>query len=373
MSKIEWKAAARQGQARAGELKTPRGKVHTPAFMPVGTQAAVKGMSPEELEDIGVEIILSNTYHLYLRPGIEVIREAGGLHRFMGWWRPLLTDSGGFQVFSLSALREVTEEGVAFRSHIDGSPHFFSPEKAVELQKALGSDIAMPLDHVVSYPVSQEAAGDAMERTVRWAQRSQQAFGEAPGQALFAIVQGGAFTRLRWECVQALVKLDFPGYAVGGLSVGEPKEVMYRVLEETVPLLPEGKPRYLMGVGSPDDLIESVKRGIDLFDSVLPTRIARNGRVMVPEGYLNLRNAVHAREMKPIQEDCGCCACRSYTRAYLRHLVKSNEILGLRLTTCHNLYFLARFMERIRRAILEGELEEFYREFCSLYSYEPAR
>lgn len=373
MTNFAWKSTASQGQARAGVLETPRGTVHTPAFMPVGTQATVKGMSPAELETIGAEILLSNTYHLYLRPGIEVIGQAGGLHRFMGWRRPLLTDSGGFQVFSLSSLRKVSEEGVSFRSHVDGAPHFFSPEKAVQVQKRLGSDIVMPLDHVVQYPASREETEDALERTVRWARRSQEEMGEQPDQALFAIVQGGTFPRLRQECAQRMVEMDFPGYAVGGLSVGEPKELMYSTLDETVPCLPEEKPRYLMGVGSHDDLLEGVRRGIDLFDSVLPTRIARNGRVMVPEGYLNLRNAVHADEMGPIQDDCSCYACRNFTRAYLRHLVKSNEILGLRLTTYHNLHYLARFMERIRRAIIEGELESFYRDFRSRYTYEPAR
>jgi queuine tRNA-ribosyltransferase len=363
--------AAKSGRARAGEIKTPHGLIRTPAFMPVGTQATVKAMTPEELEEIGIDIILSNTYHLYLRPGADVIAQAGGLHRFMHWQGPILTDSGGFQVFSLSALRDVREEGVTFRSHHDGSTHFFSPEKAVEVQNALGSDIIMPLDHVVPYPSAYEETRKAMERTVRWAARSKDAHQNTKNQALFAIVQGGTYDDLREECCRELVGMDFPGYALGGLSVGEPKETMYRLLDVSLPLLPEHKPRYLMGVGSADALLESVYRGVDLFDCVLPTRIARNGRVMVSQGYLTLRNAEFARDMRPIDPQCSCYVCRNYSRAYIRHLLKANEILGLRLTTYHNLYFLKDFMTRMRQAIMESTFAQFYEEFWAHFSAAP--
>jgi queuine tRNA-ribosyltransferase len=357
-------------RARAGEIKTPRGSIHTPAFMPVGTQGTVKAMTPEELQQIGVEIILSNTYHLYLRPGTDIIKKAGGLHKFMHWDRPILTDSGGFQVFSLGPLRKVSEEGVTFRSHIDGSKHFFSPEKAVEVQNILGSDIMMPLDHVVPYPASHRETLDAMERTIRWAARSKD-FHRSEEQALFAIVQGGTYGDLREECSRELVAMDFPGYAVGGLSVGEPKETMYAMLDITVPLLPEDKPRYLMGVGSADALMEGVNKGIDIFDCVLPTRIARNSRVMLSDGYLNLRNAKYADDMRPIDQECSCYACKNYSRAYLRHLLKANEIVGLRLTTYHNLFFLREFMAKIRQAIMENSFERFYEEFWARFNGAP--
>jgi queuine tRNA-ribosyltransferase len=362
---------ARQGRARAGEIKTPRGVIRTPAFMPVGTQATVKAMTPEELVEIGVDIILSNTYHLFLRPGTDIIAQAGGLHSFMHWQRPILTDSGGFQVFSLSALREVAEEGVTFRSHIDGSTHFFSPEKAVDVQNILGADIIMPLDHVVPYPSAYEDARRAMERTIRWAERSKAAHKNTKSQALFAIIQGGIYADLREECCRELVGMDFPGYALGGLSVGEPKEIMYRLLDVSLPLLPGEKPRYLMGVGSADALLEGVSRGVDLFDCVLPTRIARNGRVMVSQGYLTLRNAEFAGDMRPIDPECPCYVCRHYSRAYIRHLLKANEILGLRLTTYHNLYFLRDFMSRIRHAIMEGTFAQFYADFWAHFHAAP--
>jgi queuine tRNA-ribosyltransferase len=362
---------AKYGRARAGEIKTPRGLIRTPAFMPVGTQATVKAMTSEELEEIGVDIILSNTYHLYLRPGTDIIAQAGGLHRFMHWQRPILTDSGGFQVFSLSALREVGEEGVTFRSHLDGSTHFFSPEKAVEVQNILGSDIIMPLDHVVPYPAAYEETRQTMERTVRWAGRSKDCHKNTDIQALFAIVQGGTYDDLRDKCCRELVSMDFPGYALGGLSVGEPKETMYHLLDVSVPLLPEDKPRYLMGVGSADALLEGVNRGVDLFDCVLPTRIARNGRVMVSQGYLTLRNAEFARDMRPVDPECSCYVCRNYSRAYIRHLLKANEILGLRLTTYHNLYFLKDFMTKIRHAIMEKTFAQFYEEFWAHFSAAP--
>jgi queuine tRNA-ribosyltransferase len=367
---LTFKVVSKDKRARAGEIKTARGVIETPSFMPVGTQATVKAMTPEELRKIGVQILLSNAYHLYLRPGTAVVRQAGGLHRFMHWPRPILTDSGGFQVFSLSAKREVAEEGVTFRSHLDGSTHFFSPEKAIEVQNILGADIMMPLDHVVGYPATGEETLVAMERTIRWAGRSKEYHQNTSKQALFAIVQGGTFDHLREKCSRELVAMDFPGYALGGLSVGEPKEVMYHILDRTLPLLPEDKPRYLMGVGSADALLEGVMRGVDLFDCVLPTRIARNGRVMVAGGYLTLRNARFARDMRPIEPGCSCYACRHYSRAYIRHLLKANEILGLRLTTYHNLYFLRSFMAKIRHAILEKRLAQFYEEFWA--GFHPA-
>lgn len=360
---LSWKVICSDSRARAGEVKTSRGVIETPAFMPVGTQGTVKTMSPEELQDIGVKIILSNTYHLYLRPGAELIAEAGGLHKFMHWDLPILTDSGGFQVFSLSPLRKVEEKGVTFRSHIDGSTHFFSPEKAIEVQELLGSDIIMPLDQVVPYPCSYEEAREAMQRSIRWAARCKDRHQKSKQQALFGIIQGGIFPDLREKSTRELVKMNFPGYAIGGLSVGEPKESMYNIIESIVPFLPDDKPRYLMGVGSPDALIEGVKRGLDLFDCVLPTRIARNSRVMVPQGYLNLRNADYARDFRPIDEDCSCYTCRHYSRAYLRHLLKANEILGLRLTTHHNIHFLINFMAEMRCSIKENKFEQFYEQF----------
>jgi len=360
---ITFKITSKDQRARAGELQTARGVIKTPSFMPVGTQATVKAMAPEELREIGVQILLSNAYHLYLRPGTSLIRQAGGLHRFMHWSRPILTDSGGFQVFSLSAQRKVAEEGVTFRSHLDGSTHVFTPEKAVTVQNDLGADIIMPLDHVVGYPASAAETREAMERTIRWARRCQEHHQNTEKQALFAIVQGGTFAHLREECSRVLAAMDFPGYAIGGLSVGEPKAEMYRILDWTLPLLPENKPRYLMGVGSADALLEGVRRGVDLFDCVLPTRIARNGRVMVSWGYLTLRNARFAKDLRPIEPGCECYVCRHYSRAYIRHLLKANEILGLRLTTYHNLYFLQNLMAKIRQAILEKKLAQFYEEF----------
>lgn len=365
---VKWVKTDSYKEARTGLLMTKRGVIETPAFMPVGTQGTVKAMTPEEIKETGAKIILSNTYHLYLRPGTEIIAQAGGLHRFMHWDLPILTDSGGFQVFSLNALRKVSDEGVTFRSHIDGSAHFFTPEKAIQVQNILGSDIIMPLDHVVAYPSSLDETRDAMERTIRWAKRSKNYHQEWEKQALFGIVQGGLFPELRKTCCSALTEMDFPGYALGGLSVGEPLEMMNWILEISVPLLPEEKPRYLMGVGSADALLEGVARGIDLFDCVLPTRIARNGSVMVPEGYLTLRNAEFASDMRPIDPECQCYSCRNYSRAYIRHLLKSNEILGLRLTTYHNLFFLANFMAGIRRAIREKTFELFYRNFWARFN-----
>ncbi len=352
--------------ARMGLLHTPHGTVETPIFMPVGTQATVKTMTPEEVRDVGGRLILSNTYHLYLRPGHELIREAGGLHRFMNWSGPILTDSGGFQVFSLGPLRRVTEEGVTFRSHIDGSEHFFSPEKAMEVQMALGSDIIMAFDECAPYPCSREYALEALERTSRWARRCSAAHSR-DDQGLFGIIQGGTFPDLREMSARDLVGLDFPGYAIGGLSVGEPKDLMYEMLDHTVQFLPAEKPRYLMGVGSPDCLVEGVVRGIDMFDCVLPTRIARNGSVFTRRGKLVVRNAEYAHDFSPLDPECDCYACRHYSRAYIRHLIKAKEVLGIRLTTIHNLRFVLNLMEEIKEALRKGEIMEFREKFLKTY------
>ncbi len=356
--------------ARRGRLQTAHGAVETPAFMPVGTQGTVKGITAGELEELGAAIIRGNTYHLYLRPGIEVVARAGGLHRFMGWQGGILTDSGGFQVFSLERLRRVEDRGVTFHSHVDGSTHFLTPERVIRVQNVLGSDIAMVLDQCSPYPSTPEKPREAVERTTRWAWRCLKAH-QRRGQAIFGIVQGSVYAALRRRSARDLVSMDFPGYAVGGLSVGEPKETMYRVLEATVPELPADKPRYLMGVGSPDALLKGVRQGIDLFDCVLPTRIARHGRVLTGRGYLTIRNAVYAADMAPLDGACGCPVCRRYSRAYIRHLLNAGEILGARLTTYHNLYFLARLMEETRRAISEGRFEEYYRalepQFTKIY------
>ena len=353
-------------RGRIGKLKTPHGEITTPVFMPVGTQATVKTMSAEQLQALGASIILSNTYHLYLRPGHEVIREAGGLHAFMSWPGAILTDSGGFQVFSLAKLNQVSDEGVLFRSHIDGSPHFFTPEKVMEIEMALGADIAMAFDVCLPYPSTYEEAARAQERTTQWAARCRERH-DRPDQALFGIVQGVTFRDLREKSARELVAMDFPGYAVGGLSVGEPKEIMYEVLDYTVPLLPENKPRYLMGVGSPDALWEGVARGIDMFDCVLPTRIARNGTAMTSRGRLVIRNAAYTRDFSPLDPECACPTCQQYTRAYLRHLIKAGEILGLVLLTYHNLFFLARMMEKIRESIIQGVFYEAKKEFFLAY------
>lgn len=357
----------KQTGARLGRLHTPHGTVDTPVFMPVGTLATVKAMSPEELAEMGAHIILSNTYHLFLRPGHDVVKEGGGLHRLMNWKRAILTDSGGFQVFSLSAIRSITEEGVAFRSHISGEPLFLSPEKSIEVQNALGADIIMAFDECTPYPADRSYVEDSLERTTRWAERCLKAHARPDEQALFGIVQGGMHKDLRERSARDLISLDFPGYALGGLSVGEPKAMMYEALEWTTPLLPASKPRYLMGVGSPDALIEGTIRGIDMFDCVLPTRIARNGTTMTSEGRLVVRNAKFARDFRPLDPACDCYTCRHYTRAYIRHLIKSGEILGIRLTTYHNLYFLLRLMENVRKAIQDDRLQDFRDEFFAQY------
>ncbi len=354
--------------ARAGILHTPHGSYPTPIFMPVGTQASVKGISPDELKDLGAGIILGNTYHLFLRPGMELIREAGGLHKFMHWDRAILTDSGGFQVFSLGELRKITEEGVTFRSHIDGSKKFLSPEVSMEVQMALGSDIVMAFDECVPYPADYEYARRSTERTHRWAERCK-AVMTSPHQGLFGIVQGGMHPDLRQESTRVLTEMDFPGYAVGGLSVGEPKELMYEMLSYSTEHLPGDKARYLMGVGTPDHLAEAVLRGIDMFDCVFPTRVARNGMAMTWTGRLVMKNAVFTHDHEPLEKDCGCYACRNgYTRAYIRHLVRAGEIFGLRLLSLHNLYFLLEFTRRMREAILEDRFSAFRTHFLENYN-----
>lgn len=357
----------KQTGARLGKVHTPHGTFETPMFMPVGTLATVKSMSPEDLKEMDAQIILSNTYHLWLRPGEDIVKEAGGLHSFMNWDRPILTDSGGFQVFSLSDMREITEEGVHFRHHLSGEKLFFSPEKAMEIQNALGPDIMMVLDECPPYPASHEYMKKSVERTSRWAERCLSAHAREEDQALFGIIQGGEYEDLRKQSARDLVSLDFPGYAIGGLSVGEPKEVMNRVLEFTTPLMPADKPRYLMGVGSPGSLIEGAIRHIDMFDCVLPTRIARNGTCMTSKGRLVVRNAKYARDYSPIDENCDCYTCKNYTRAYIRHLINTNEILGFRLTTYHNLYFLLNLMKQVRLAIKEDRLQDFRDEFFEQY------
>lgn len=352
--------------ARAGLLHTPHGTFKTPMFMPVGTQATVKTMSPEELKEMGAQIILSNTYHLFLRPGPELVEEAGGLHRFMNWDGGILTDSGGFQVFSLGDLRKITEEGVAFRSHIDGSKKFLSPEIATKVQEQLGADIAMAFDECIPYPADYAYADRSTARTTRWAERCREAH-TSKTQGMFGIVQGGMYKDLRTRSAKELVAMDFDGYSIGGLSVGEPHDIMYDILEHTTPLLPTNKARYLMGVGTPDCLVEGVARGVDMFDCVYPTRVARNGMAMTHTGRVTLKNATYAHDWGPIEEGCQCYACRNYSRAYIRHLYKAEEILAFRLVSYHNLYFLLDFMRRMRQAILDDRFPAFRDEFWGQY------
>ncbi|MCY9512943.1 tRNA guanosine(34) transglycosylase Tgt [Paenibacillus apiarius] len=360
----------KQTGARLGRVHTPHGSFETPIFMPVGTQATVKTMSPEELKEMDAKIILSNTYHLFLRPGHDIVKEAGGLHSFMNWDRAILTDSGGFQVFSLSDMRKIEEEGVHFRSHLSGDKLFISPEKAMEIQNALGSDIMMAFDECAPYPAEHAYVKQSLERTTRWAERCLNSHSRPHDQALFAIVQGGMFEDLRRQSALDLTSMDFPGYAIGGLSVGEPKHLMYDVLDYTVPLLPTLKPRYLMGVGSPDALVEGAMRGVDMFDCVLPTRIARNGTTMTSQGRLVVRNAKFARDFGPLDPECNCYTCRNYSRAYLRHLIKADETFGLRLTTYHNLHFLLDLMRQVREAIREDRLRDFRDEFFEAYGMD---
>ena len=348
--------------ARRGRLHTPHGVIETPIFMPVGTQASVKTMSPDELKDCGAQIILSNTYHLHLRPGEQLIQKAGGLHKFMNWDRPILTDSGGFQVFSLASLRKLEEYGVEFRSHLDGSRQFISPEISVGIQQALGSDIMMQFDECSPYPCDYDRAKNAMHRTLRWLERCMKAKTN-DHQALFGIVQGAFYGDLRIECAKEMAMLDLPGFGIGGLSVGEPKEIMYDMLEQMMPYMPEKKPRYLMGVGSPDCLIEGVLRGVDMFDCVLATRVARNGTVFTHDGRLVVRNAKYAEDFTPLDPDCDCYACRNFTRGYIRHLFKAGEILALRLNSIHNIYFLTHMMSEMRQAIENDALLDWTNEF----------
>lgn len=357
----------RKTGARRGVIHTPHGDIQTPVFMPVGTQAAVKAMRPEQVRELGAEIILSNTYHLYLRPGHELIREAGGLHRFMNWNRAILTDSGGFQVFSLGQLRKITEEGVRFQSHIDGSRHILTPEKAVEIQNALGSDIMMAFDECAPYPADREYIRDSMERTLRWLERCKAAHKNRERQSLFAIMQGGMYRDLRRECAERMVEMDFPGYAIGGLSVGEPKEQMLEILDDCVDYLPQDRPRYLMGVGTPDYLFEAVERGIDMCDCVEPTRIARHGLATTSRGRINIKNARFERDFGPLDPECDCYTCRNYSRAYIRHVFKAGEMMSAMLLSNHNLHFLINMMAGMRKAIEEDRFTEFKKEFYDKY------
>lgn len=366
--KFEVLKECKETRARVGRLTTPHGVVDTPVFMPVGTQATVKAVAPRDLEAMGAQIILSNTYHLYLRPGHDLVQEAGGLHQFMNWQGSILTDSGGFQVFSLSRLNKITEDGVWFRSHIDGSKHFFSPEKAIAIENTLGADIIMAFDECTPYPCEHDYAKAAMERTHRWAARCQQAHQQTERQALFGIIQGSTFADLRQESAKYLVDLDFPGYGIGGLSTGEPKPLMYDMLEVTVPIIPQTKPRYLMGVGSPDCLMEGTIRGIDMFDCVLPTRVARNGTAFTSEGRVVVRNAAYARDFSPLDPKCDCYACQNFTRAYIRHLINTNEILGLQLVSIHNLHYLIQLMNGLRQAIWEDRTLSYVRSVLASWS-----
>ena len=360
--------------ARAGVLHTPHGKIETPIFMPVGTQATVKTLDQHDLIEAQVQIILGNAYHLYLRPGHELIDRMGGLHQFMNWSRPILTDSGGFQVFSLGDLNKISEEGVRFQSHLDGSSHLFTPESVMEIEHGLGADIIMAFDECTPYPCERDYAEKSMRMTLRWAERCIQRHQELsaqrthrPPQALFGIVQGSVYPDLRRTCAQELIQMDLPGYAIGGLAVGEPRDSMFDVIRETTPLLPNDKPRYLMGVGLPNDLVEAVGAGADMFDCVVPTRNARNGTVFTRNGRLRLRNAAHAEDPQPLESDCACKTCTHYSRAYLRHLFKTNEVLGMHLATFHNVFFFQQLMRDMRDAIISGHFAAWQADFFALY------
>jgi queuine tRNA-ribosyltransferase len=361
---------ATDGAARSGVIHTPRGNIRTPAFMPVGTAGTVKAMLPESVRATGADIILGNTYHLMLRPGAERIARLGGLHTFMGWDGPILTDSGGFQVMSLAKLRKIAEDGVAFQSHIDGAPEFLSPERAMEIQRLLGSDIQMVLDECPAFPSTEAQIESSLGLSMRWARRSKEAFGEQPGRACFGIVQGGVFPHLRRRSAEALIETGFDGYAVGGLAVGEGQSAMFDVLDTTVPLLPSDRPRYLMGVGKPDDIVGAVLRGIDMFDCVLPTRSGRNGQAFTRSGTLNLRNARHAEDSGPLDAECRCPACRKFSRAYLHHAVKANEIIASMLLTWHNLTYYQDLMADVRSAISAGDLCAFVRTCARNWSID---
>ncbi len=360
---FSYKLEAQSGKARAGRIQTPHGEILTPVFMPVGTVGSVKAMSPHELEIVQAQIILGNTYHLYMRPGHELIRSAGGLHKFISWNRPMLTDSGGFQVMSLSALRKITPEGVQFRSHIDGSLHFFSPEKVMEIQEAIGADIIMSFDECPPLPSSRQYLEKSLKLTLNWAERGKIAFKNHEKQALFGIVQGGTHEDLRQKCAEELMQMDFPGYSIGGLAVGESKEDMFRITAFLNDVLPQDKPRYLMGVGTPSDLLNNIARGVDMFDCVMPTRNARKGSIFTRYGKMIIKAARYKEDFRPIDEECGCYTCTHFSRAYIRHLITMNEILGMRLTTIHSLWFYQELMQMARRAILEDRFEDFLAEY----------
>lgn len=364
-------ARAADSKARAGVLRTRRGEIPTPIFMPVGTQATVKAMTPWELEELGTKVLLGNTYHLHVRPGEALIAEQGGLHRFMGWGGPILTDSGGFQVFSLAKLRKISEEGVRFQNHLDGTPTFLSPEESMRIQRDLGSDIVMVFDDCPPFPCSFDAAENSLALTLRWAKRCKNWWQEQPQETrplVFGIAQGSSFPELRRRSAEALCEIGFDGYAIGGVSVGEPEPEMMAAVEAAEPFLPQNQPRYAMGLGTPPQLLELVARGVDMFDCVLPTRLARNGTAFTRFGTLNLKNAEYARDPGPIEEGCECPACRHFSRAYVRHLVKAEEILGLRLISIHNLYFYLSLMRKARAAILDGTFGEFRKNFVSGYA-----
>ncbi len=359
---MEFKLSKQDGLARVGQLAFARGKVDTPAFMPVGTYGTVKAMTPEEVKSLGAQIILGNTFHLMLRPGMQVIEKFKGLHDYMNWQGPILTDSGGYQVFSLAEMRKLTEEGVTFQSPVDGAKVFLSPESAIEIQQTLNSDIIMVLDECTAHPATHEQANTSMQLSMRWAKRCKQAHGSHHG-ALFGIVQGGMYSDLRKQSAEQIVEIGFDGYAIGGLSVGEPTEMMMAVLDDIMPNMPKDKPRYLMGVGTPDDLLKSVALGIDMFDCVMPTRNARNGHLFTEVGDIRIRNAVHRYDQYPVDENCGCYTCEHYSRAYLHHLDKTNEILGSRLNTIHNLYYYQYLMRGMRDAIAVNQLDDFIADF----------
>ena len=363
MSGIAFEIAARDGTARTGALRLPRGTIRTPAFMPVGTVATVKAMLPESVAATGADVLLGNTYHLMLRPGPERVARMGGLHRFMNWEKPILTDSGGFQVMSLAELRKLTEEGVTFRSHVDGAMHHLSPELSMEIQRLLGSDIVMAFDECPALPATEAAVAASMRLSMRWAERSRAAFGDRPGHALFGIVQGGVTRELREELAAALKAVGFDGYAIGGLAVGEGQAAMFGVLDYTPGFLPDDRPRYLMGVGKPDDIVGAVVRGVDMLDCVLPTRSGRTGQALTRRGAVNLRNARHAEDPRPLDPDCGCPACRGFSRAYLHHVVKAGEIIAAMLLTWHNLHYYQELMAGLRAAIAEGRLAGFVAAF----------
>ncbi|MCO6381703.1 tRNA guanosine(34) transglycosylase Tgt [Oceanicola sp. 502str15] len=364
--RVTFEVTARDGKARLGAISTPRGEIRTPAFMPVGTAATVKAMLPESVAATGADILLGNTYHLMLRPGAERVARLGGLHRFMNWDKPILTDSGGFQVMSLAELRKLTEEGVTFRSHVDGSKHVLSPETSMEIQRLLGSDIVMCFDECPALPATEDAVAESMRLSMRWAQRSRDAFGDRPGHALFGIQQGGVTEALRAESAEALKAIGFDGYAIGGLAVGEGQEAMFGVLDYAPGQLPEDKPRYLMGVGKPDDIVGAVKRGVDMMDCVLPSRSGRTGQAWTRRGQVNLKNARHADDPRPLDEACSCPACRSYSRAYLHHVYRAGEMIAGMLLTWHNLHYYQELMAEMRGAIAEGQFERFETQFHAL-------